>query len=370
MASSFIKGYIVVSLIAALLGCDYKYSNHEIPALPAANTLNYIKSIRVLDEAIRRDPQDAANYHKRALLLYKSNSPGSLQSILKAIELDQNHAQYYFLAAQILLAQQQIQNGLDHALRAEILGYRFPDLYQLLAELNYHSGYYGKGLLYVNRALALNPSESHNYYLKGLMFIAIGDTLEGEKYIRQSLDQQESRRAFNAMVDIYSYRKQFDSAFYFLNRNLSQDPQNPALLYKRAILLKETGDLDSAEASFKALVDSYDPKYQLYNQISFIKYTNNQWDSADYYAIKTLSVNNEDMEALLILARTQNRRGNYSQSIVNYTTLLEVDSTVLMAQEELEKLKRKVAYLRDLQKQMLERPKIEILVPKKVVKEK
>ena len=369
MASPFIKSYIVISLFAGLFGCDYKYSNHEIPALPAANTLNYSKSITVLDEAIRRDPQDAANYYKRALLLYKSNFPGSLSSILKAIELDQNNAQYSFLAAQILLARQQIQSGLDHALRAEILGYRFPDLYQLLAELNYYSGYYGKGLLYVNRALALNPSESHNYYLKGLLFMAIGDTLEGEKYIRQSLDQQESRQAFNAMVNIYRYRKQFDSAFHFLNRNLAQDPQDPDLLYKKAILLKEAGDLDSAEVSYKALVGRYEPEHQLYNQISLIKYTNHQWDSADFYANKTLSVKQGDRQALLTLARTQDRRGNYSQSIVNYRALLEVDSTVQIARKELEKLQGKVAYLRELQKQMLERPKIEILVPKKVVKE-
>ena len=235
-------------LLIVFGSCGYKYSNYEIPDSPRQGSINFQSALATIDEAIARHPQVSENYFRKAILLQNTQSAGAWAAISTAIKLDGNDPQYYFLAAQISADAYQNERGLDHALRAEILGYRFPDLYQLLAELNYRTGYFGKGLLYINKALSLNPDEHENYYIKGLLFLAIGDTVEGQKYLGQSVAIKVNERAYNTLINIHRERGNYDTAFYFLNKNLEANPEDPKLHYRKGELLRDVGNLDSAQA--------------------------------------------------------------------------------------------------------------------------
>jgi tetratricopeptide (TPR) repeat protein len=102
-----------------------------------------------------------------------------------------------------------------------------------------------------------------------------------------------------------------------------------------------------------------------YNGLANSFYAQGKYDSALFYAGQALEMDSTVVYSHLIKARALAKRYYYKDAVQEYEHILSMDSTYTIAGDELEKLDRKIAYLRSLKKYNESREELKMIKPLK-----
>ena len=349
-------GKSTICLFAAglflLLGCSQQ-QNYQIPELPDFDASYFDHAIKVVDEVIDEEPENAEAYYRRAeLLLMQQKTNNSLASIRKALELEENESVYYTLYARALLQKGQSREAMRAAKDALRMGGKSVELYEILAQAALNSNYLSEALQYSDSALALAPKNPYNYFFRGKALAARRDTLAAERELLKSLDMGAAPvDIYEALVDMYMNAENFRKARLYMERNLDIQEATDRTRFQQAQILRRTDNPDSAAVILYNIKNSGDVnRFAVSRELMELYYEKNLYDSALYYAVESQSFRSGDKFSRLIEARVYDRRRKFQQSLNKYEEIVEMDSLQQesihkLAVEELEKLRRKVAYL-------------------------
>jgi len=338
-------------LILLLLGSCVQHSQDKIEketlAIDPLETLDYLNG---LEDSHQDDPSfyfQRAKAHQQLLENEKAYS-----DIKKAIDMKPSAMSYFLLKGKIEQRLNKPNDAIESLLIAEKLGSQDKKLFEILASEYLQIGEVEKAKASVDRLIDLRPDAS-SYSLRGDVLLAIGDSAQAIGNYKRALVANGSLKAVvEQLAEIYKAKGDNDAAGKVLNSYLAGN-NDLELLLEKARLLSTVEDYDSAKHIYYQILSQDTSDYLVYYELSDIYYLQFKYDSAEYMAQKALDLNSKLHGAQLTLARVLDKRRRYQEAMSIYETILEQDSTNNLAAEELANLKRKVAYLWQLEQQQM-----------------
>lgn len=351
---SVVKQVFFVFISGLWLSCAPQ-EQHQIPELPDFDPSYYDYSLTVMDELIDKEPENAEAYYRKAKLLLKQNKTNNaLASIRKALELEEDDPVYLLTSAKVHLQKGQNREAFKEAKESLLRGGASMELYEILAQASLNSNYYTDALLYSDSALSLAPKNPYNHLMKGKALAAVKDTTAAEAQLLKSLELgAQPADIYEALVDMYMNTQNYQKANLYMDKNLAQQKQKASdrLLFQQAQILRRVGNPDSAAVILYKIKENGEvDQFAVHKELMNMYYQKNWYDSAQYYSKQMLAYRPNDKEALITEARILDKKRNYQQAINTYEEILDKDSLQQeevhkIAAEELDYLRRKVAYL-------------------------
>ena len=341
------KPFVFFSTLIAVFSCD-SYQPDKMALLEDYGN-NDLKAINI---ATQKYPRTSTNYYKKGLILWDMGKrKEALQSISKAVEMNDSRGEYHLFLAQTYVENDSMQAAFKAAQKAESLGLDTLALNELLSDLYLKQRQPQAALEHINSALEKDPSIANNHLRKGNILIAMSKPEEAEQSLLKCLSlDPESSGASKALADIYLARGDYDNALVYIDQNLARSPGDIDFLYKKGVAKAETGQLDPSVGLFRTVIskdDSYQPAYSMLGDVYYRK---RRYDSARYYSNGALRLDEQDTEALLTMGRINDRQKAYWVALNYYDRIMAIDSTHSPGMEERKKLKGKIAWLNYLEK--------------------
>lgn len=338
---------LVIIYVLGAFGCSKK----QDPGSPADFDMAvYDKaSVDHLKRLINRRPENSNNYIRLADV-YESSGEISLarHTIEEAIKENPEDP-----ILQILLVKYYLTAG--ETAKAEEYFYKITDQEENIAygivqaELLINKGFYDKALQILNKSLSKDPGNAELHYLKGQLYRNIADTTSALSSFKTAIGRENVsfymvKDYLRVLADL-GRTEEFLESYKELTPELRKIPDTKIILSDVLVGLNE---LDSAK---EILFNIDDRQYQGLRdyKLALINFNQRRYDSARYYAEKAFA-SGKDLQAKLVVARSYEMMYNYQESEDTYLDILERDSTFTIAAEELEKLRRKVRYLRELRR--------------------
>jgi tetratricopeptide (TPR) repeat protein len=217
-------------------------------------------------------------------------------------------------------------------------------------------------LSFITYALNIDPNHPGYRAMSGDIKLALGDTTEALKDFQKSLDMKMQQSLLDKMVmNAYGIRE-FDLAFNYLRKSYENDPQAEKVLYHAALLHYAIDQKDTANYLIDKAIDA--------NNTEQYQITRAEWLRDDRRYTDALEVTDEliqndstSVAAWMLKGRILSDQYRYYSARDAFEKVVEYDSSNTIALQELEKLEKKIAYLR-IQKQREEnRRLIEELKP-------
>lgn len=340
---------VILLSILLFTACRH-HSKYEIIESQGESSLR--DELGYLNELVEDKNANYQAYFKRSEVYYQLNDyRKALIDIKKSLELNSKYEEAYLLESQIYFRQEKYDRCINAALQAELRGLRNYELYELLAIAYLKEGEVESAQKSIQRLLDFNRS-AENLSLKGDIYLQLKDTTTSIKSYEQALTVDSTLiRPYKALYEIF-ISKNVKKAESYIDNYLEIDSMNADFLIVKATRLAARGAYDSAILNYKRA------EYQKFNDPSLI---NNI--AMYYYELDSIEVSKElartsvvidsvnNREALLLLARCYDELRDYVESKNYYNSLLQIDSTDVIAAEELDKLNRKIAYLWRLERQ-------------------
>lgn len=347
--------FLTVVILLSIFSACKKKTQYKIPASNELNREYYQKALVVLDESLEDDPDNADVYFKKSRILLEVKQPkAALSNIDKAIGLAGNNAEYSLVKIRAHADAGEMQQAFEEAQEAIKTGNVSEDLYSIVAEGNLQNGNFRQAIRYADAALKLNSNNGENYYRKGLAYEAISDTAIAAALYLESIEHGLPPEAvYPTLVKMYVDYDNYDQAYYYLQKmNSKMDPQ---MQFQEARILRKVAETDSASTLFYSFLHNPEKleligKLPVYRELRDIYTDAKIYDSTLFYSEKILSLDEEDKETRITMARIYDQRKDYAQAVSEYNKILNMDSTLQpnihkLASEELDDLQRKVAYL-------------------------
>jgi tetratricopeptide (TPR) repeat protein len=348
--------YILLLVITILFsGCNKKQPRYEITSTPVFDQEYYQNALAAVNETLDDNPENADAYFKKSKILLEIKEPKeALASIDKAISLAGNNPDYSLVKIRAHAAAGEMPQAFEEAQQAIKIGNVSEELYSIVAEGNLQNANYRQALRYADAALSLNPNSAENYYRKGLAYVALSDTAKASVNFLKSLDYgKRPQEVYGTLVKMYVDFDNYGLAYQYLQE--MEMGENVKIEFEKARILRKVGQVDSATILLYSIL--HDPEklqevgeVPVYQELKDIYLVARNYDSTLLYANKLLVLNEKDKEAIITIARVNDRRQYYSQAVGEYKRILEIDSTLQpqihkLAAEELDELQRKIAYL-------------------------
>lgn len=341
----------ILSFLVFLGSCD-SYQPGKMPLLEDYGN-NDLKAVNI---ATQKYPRTSSNYYTKGLILWNMGKrKEALQSIAKAVEMNDSQGEYHLFLAQTYLENDSMKAAFQAAKKAESLVLDTLELNVLLADLYLGNREPQPALDHINAALEKDPELAENHLRKGNILLALSRPDEAEESLLKCLSlDPEAAGASKALADIYLARGDYDNALVYIDKNLAKSPGDVDFLYKKGVAKSETGQLNPAVDLFRTVITKDDIYQPAYSKLGYVYYRKRKYDSARYYSNGALKLDEQDTEALLTLARISDRRKAYWVSLNYYDKIMAIDSTHSPGVEERKKLKGKIAWLQYLEKNNIE----------------
>jgi tetratricopeptide (TPR) repeat protein len=330
-----------------LFACD-SYRPDTLPTLEDYGDVD-LKAINI---ATQKYPRTSTNYYKKGLILWNMGKrKEALESISKAVEMNDSRGEYHLFLAQTYVENDSMAAAFTAAKKAESLNLDSLALNVLLADLYLEHKQPEPALEHINAALQKDSQLAENHLRKGNILIAMSKPDEAEQSLLQCLKlDPEAAGASKALADIYLARGDYDNALVYIDKNLVKSPGDVDFLYKKGVAKAGTGELNPSVDLFRSVIAKDDQYQQAYSKLGAVYYRKYKYDSARYFANGALKLDEQDTEALLTLGRVSDRKKAYWVALNYYDKIMAIDSTHSPGVEERKKLKGKIAWLQYLEK--------------------
>ena len=336
-----------LALFVLISACD-SYKPENMPILEDYGS-GELKAINI---ATQKYPRTSTNYYRKGLILWDMGKrKEALQSISKAVEMNDSRGEYHLFLAQTYVENDSMQAAFNAAKKAESLSLDSLELNMLLADLYLHNREPEPALSHVNSALEKDPNLAENHLRKGKVLLAMSQPEAAEESLLKCLSiEPESSDASKALADIYLARGDYENALVYIDQNLVKSPGDIDFLYKKGVAKAGTGELNPSVALFRTVITKDDQYQQAYSKLGAVYYRKYKYDSARYFANGALKLDDKDTEALLTMGRVSDRKKAYWVALNYYDKIMAIDSTHSPGVQERKKLKGKIAWLQYLEK--------------------
>ncbi|MGB3180378.1 MAG: tetratricopeptide repeat protein [Cyclobacteriaceae bacterium] len=347
----YLRTLLAVCSILLIVACERNHSQYPLYEAPEFDKEFYSVSLEKVNSNIEQNPDNPENYYRKAIILNElGRNENALINLRRAISRNGEEPVYHYLAARENLRIGDVDQAESFAQEAERLGEQSSGLFYLLSRVNHAKGNHIKAADYINKAIKTEPENSDFLRTRGFVLLALEDTTAAEQDFINSLNLSEDPETYEGLVLIYLSRKNLDKTAFYLNKQLQSDPENLEANLQMAALLENQSYTDSSANLLAELNRRFPEDKRAGIRLAGYLSQNRLYDSALYYTDRVLAEDAANTGALLEKARVLNAARRYGESVASYATLLEVDTSNQIASQELADLRRKIAYLQQLER--------------------
>lgn len=258
---------VIIAFAIVIVSCGKTETAVDLDKLPLE------EQIALLDAKIRKQPNDADLYYKRAnVLLQASNAQEALSNIQKAISLDAKKAKYYVLQADILFAQGENALAFSALQTAIEKDGKCKEAYLKSAELSLYLKDYDKVLFNTNQVMLLDKLEPKAYFLRGWAMKEQGDTAKAVADYRKAVELKgDYEQAYEELGMLYAIKGD-GLAVEYLKSTLNINPKNIQAMYALALFYQENEAFQQALDTYKQILDIKPDHSDALHNVGYINY--------------------------------------------------------------------------------------------------
>lgn len=262
-----LKFIVIIAFAIVIVSCGKTETAVDLDKLPLE------EQIALLDAKIRKQPNDADLYYKRAnVLLQASNEQEALSNIQKAISLDAKKAEYYVLQADILFAQGENALAFSALQTAIEKDGKCKEAYLKSAELSLYLKDYDKVLFNTNQVMLLDKLEPKAYFLRGWAMKEQGDTAKAVADYRKAVELKgDYEQAYEELGMLYAIKGD-GLAVEYLKSTLNINPKNIQAMYALALFYQENEAFQQALDTYKQILDIKPDHSDALHNVGYINY--------------------------------------------------------------------------------------------------
>jgi tetratricopeptide (TPR) repeat protein len=346
---SLYRSILTILFIISILSCQ-RLSKDKIVNTQQLNESEEV--ISYLTNLIEENQNNAQIYYKRGQVYFDLDDYRRAGiDIQKALELKPDNPDYYLLQSKIKEKKDDSKGAIFSALQAEQRGLRNYDLYRIMAVNYLKLDEIEDAKKSIQRLLDFNSS-GESYSLQGDIFLQMNDTVTSVNSYKKAIElQRELPSPYLSLYKIYQTKRQNEMAEQYIDSYLNIMPYNKEFNLLKARLLFLRNEYDSALILYKRFEFTIANNKELLTEVGNVYYKLLKYDSSLFLANSAIGIDSLFLEANLLAARSKDNLKQYDEAIVIYRSIIERDSTINIAQVELDNLNGKVAYLWRLQRQ-------------------
>lgn len=223
-ASLILSCFIALSIFAS---CN----DGKTPTAPDTST--GVPEIDALLKQVEKSPNDPILFAQLSRAYYNNDAfDEAIQSVQKAIQLDSSQPVYFHLLADIYLNYNRSYDALLTAQRASGL---FPDSVSTLlnlAEIQMILEQYQPSIQTTKRVLAVQPTSNEAFYMLGMNYKYLGDTLKALQSFQEAVNRNEDHLfAYQELAMLCDAQRKDDLAIQYFNNALRIDSTDHYTLF-------------------------------------------------------------------------------------------------------------------------------------------
>jgi len=336
--------------IIFLTGCIRHFGKDPMSSESEVDSSN-IESVAYLRAAIQQNPEIVDNYLRLAKIRTEEGKFVEAKSLLQSAygRRPENEVAIYELSRRYLEDREYYQ-AFALLRKAEERGIHSLGVYKNFAKAHYMTGDFENIPYYLNQALQMDENDWELIYLKGEVDRFEQDSAEAFSNYERAYALHPSDTVFNQMYDYALEQQDYKRMSRYLSKAFIAHAESTDLLIRAGAFYRLRGDIDTSFYLYRKVIDMEPEVPAAYDQMAENFFDRRRYDSSIFYATKALALDPASINARLIRARAYDRMYDYSESQEEYLQILAIDSTFTIASNELAKLRRKIAYLRDIQR--------------------
>lgn len=307
----------------------------------ALNPLNdTLSTLRNLDLLIGEEPDNPEYYYARAQYHFETESPASaIADCQKAISLDSTQAKYYILLGDlnfIIRKPEETKLCFTKALELE------PENSEALMKYGEFQLYlkdYEQMFTYVNRVLKKEPYNSKGYFLKGLAYAEMGDTLTAVSSLQTCVEiDPEYFDAFMLLGTIFSNQNNPLAVTYFQNA-IQCNPNRGEAYYGLAWFYQMHGRPEPAISTYRNMLKVSSRNAAAMHNIGYIYlFDLNMKDSAIYWFSDAIRADVRYADAIYHRGYAYELKGDKTAARMDYEAALRVKDDHALARQGLNRI--------------------------------
>ncbi len=354
--------YMLISFVMLFFNCETKHDKSRI--INVQETIDITSEINYLRDKISKYPDNLDYYIKIAELYDEAETPeGVFMALEEADKRFPDNTEVQNQLAKAYVRHKDLEKAsvflkiLEK--KDEIKDYKvYADFYRLKND-------YRRALDYASKALSENPFDWKSHMIKGDAYLHMKDTISAINSYKSAHEIYDGKPVFRRLFSLYLKRKSFDEAKQLLRSYVNQLSSGKEICYEEGKLFLSMKQLDSAKVVFKDCIQSDPENGQLYLSLGELYFNEYKYDSSLFMIEKTIRLDKKNEDAYVLKARIMDKRGMYNEAKGIYENILQIDTTAIIARQELQKLERKIAYLRDLKRKEAIQSQMDSIKPAK-----
>ena len=279
---------------------DPKQQRYKLEFAKLLSSINQLEKAMQIFEALALENSSNSNYqYQLGVIKQKRNDSTAIENFLKAYKLDKNHIKAINKIGRFKLRKRKYDDAIHIANKGLVINNRSKELTSLKAQSYYWQENYihakewflkrlelgepnafiyeklsycyarnyehKKAILYLEKALVLNPNNGANLYLIGKQYMLLQDFINAEKYIQLALDILDNPldMEYISLASILNRQKKYKEAIEAYNKALRHNPNNEHvhffLAHTKAQYYK---DVEAKIGAYKKFIENY-PKSPL-----------------------------------------------------------------------------------------------------------
>jgi tetratricopeptide (TPR) repeat protein len=210
--------------------------------------------LQVINKKIADDPDDTGLLYERAKTYYENEGyDEAISDLLKAIELDSTQLDYYHLLSDVYLDYYRSKEAITTLERALVISPRsIPTLLkysEFLLILKQHE----KSMLQTMKVLSNDPMNAEAYFMQGLNFREMGDTVRTISALQKSVElDPDLVDAWLILAEFFIDRPSVAKKYY--ENAISRDTNNVQTIHALAQFLHLQDQLEEARKKYATII--------------------------------------------------------------------------------------------------------------------
>lgn len=226
------------------------------PPVQEAPVDSLTQAIRAVEQRIVSAPENAALYMERALLHQRADSLRlAVLDMERAVALDSTNTTYRTTLGVLYYTMVQVDKATAQFEKVIALDPSNVDALLRLAEIRLVLRDHMGSIDLVNRALRQDPNLAQGYYLKGFVYIELGDTSTAISSFRTAVEQDPTDHRSFVQLGVLSARRNDPLALQYFNTAIGLRPRSVEALYGKAMFLQETGHDSAALETYRRIME-------------------------------------------------------------------------------------------------------------------
>ena len=297
-----------------------------------------------LSAQIARSSDNAKLYYLRGQKYYeKASYDNAINDLKQAIKLDSLNPEYYHLLADTYLDYYNSQEAI-HTLQYLLILYpeRVPTLLKL-AEFKHIVEDYDGSILTVNEVVRLDPQNAEAYFMLGMNFRALRDTVRAINSFQTAVEFDSGLTdAWLLLGDLYEAKNDPNALRYYDSAILS-NPDAMETYHSKAFYLQNHGKIPEAKQIYRDIIMK-DKNYEAaYLNLGVLYMEQDSLDLA-YEQFNILAgINPKNYMGFYLRGQAQEKRGNLQAAKADYESAYNLnskDERVMKALEKVTKMKK------------------------------